>query len=72
MVRMVQDIKEYLLKACSPLKDQVVLKNILTRNIVTNVAVDKLLCYIIEGNAAYAKFISYQLRKNAFDTLNYK
>ena len=46
IVRMMQDIKEHLLKICSPLQDQVVLKNILTGEIVTNVAVDKLLCCI--------------------------
>ena len=46
IVRMMQDIKEHLLKICSPLQDQVVLKNILTKEIVTNVAVDKLLCCI--------------------------
>ena len=45
IVRMMQDIKEHL-KICSPLKDQVVLKNILNGEIVTNVAVDKLLCCI--------------------------
>ena len=54
IIRMVQDIEEYLLKVCSPLQDQVVLKNILSREIVTNVAVDKLLCCLEEGNAAYA------------------
>lgn len=44
---MVQDIEEYLLKVCSPLQDQVVvLKNILTGEIVTNVQVDKLLCCV--------------------------
>ena len=46
IVRMIQAIKEHLLKICSPLQDQVVLKNILTGEIVTNVAVDKLLCCI--------------------------
>ena len=46
IVRMMKDIKEHLLKVCSPLQDQVVLKNILTGEIVTNVAVDKLLCCI--------------------------
>ena len=46
MVRMVQDIEEYLLKVCSPVQDQVVLKNILPGEIVTNAAVDKLLCCI--------------------------
>ena len=46
IVRMMQDIKEHLLKICSPLQDQVVLKNILTGEIVTSVAVDKLLCCI--------------------------
>ena len=48
IVKMVQDIKEYLLKVCSPLQDQVELKNILTGEIVTNVKVDKLLCCIKE------------------------
>lgn len=46
IVNMVQDIEEYLLKVCSPLQDQVALKNILTGEIVTNVNVDKLLCCI--------------------------
>ena len=46
IVRMMQNIKEHLLKICSPLQNQVVLKNILTGEIVTNVAVDKLLCCI--------------------------
>ena len=47
IVRMVQDIEEYLLKVCSPLQTAwVVLMNILTGEIVTNVAVDKLLCCI--------------------------
>lgn len=44
IVRMVQDIAEYLLKVCSTLQDQVVLKNVLTGEIVTNVNIDKLLC----------------------------
>ena len=53
---------EYLLKVCNPLKDQVVLKNILTGDItVTNVNVDKLLCCIKEGNFACAKLKSLSI-----------
>ncbi len=62
---MVQDIEEYLLKVCSPLQDQVALKNILTGEIVTNVQVDKLLCCFQEGSAAYAKYINDRLRKKS-------
>lgn len=62
---MVQDLEEYLLKVCSPLQDQVVLKNILTGEIVTNVKVDQLLCCIKEGSAACAKFINDRLRKKS-------
>ena len=43
IVKMVQGIEEYLLKVCSPLRDQVMLKNVLTGEIVTKVNVDKLL-----------------------------
>ena len=65
IVSMVQDIEEYLLKVCSLLQDQVVLKNILTGEIVTNVAVDKLLCCLEEGKAAYVKFINDRLRRKS-------
>ena len=65
MVRMVQDIEEYLLKVCNPLKDQAVLKNILTGEIVTNINVDKLLCCMKEGNIACTKFIDDRLRKKS-------
>ena len=41
IVKMVQDVEEYLLKVCGPLQDKVVLKNILTKEIVINVTVDK-------------------------------
>ena len=46
VVKMVQDIEEYLLNVCSPLGDQGMLKNVLTGEIVTKVNVDKLLCCI--------------------------
>ena len=72
IVRMMQDIKEHLQKICSPLQDQEVLKNILTGEIVTNVAVDKCVMLYHRNNAAYAKFINDQLRKNVFNTLIYK
>ncbi len=65
IVRMVQDIEEYLLKVCSPLQDQVALKNVLTGEIVTNVNVDKMLCCIKEGSAACAKFIDDRLRNRS-------
>ncbi len=65
IVKMVQDIEEYLLKVCSPLQDQVALKNILTGEIVTNVQVDKLLCCFQEGSAAYAKYVNDRLRKTS-------
>lgn len=65
IVRMVQDIKEYLLKVCNPLQDQAVLKNILIGEVVTTVKVDKLLCCIEEGSAAYAKFINDRLEKKS-------
>ena len=64
-VRMVQDIEEYLLKVCSPLQDQVALKNILTGEIVTNINVDKLLCCMKEGGSACAKFIDDRLRNSS-------
>ena len=65
IVKMVQDIKKYLLKVCSPLQDQVALKHILTGEIVTNVRVDKLLCCLQEGSATYAKYINDRLRKTS-------
>ncbi|KAJ4939550.1 hypothetical protein JOQ06_028998, partial [Pogonophryne albipinna] len=65
IVGMVQDIAEYLLKVCSPLQDQVALKNILTGGIVTNVDIDKLLCCMKEGSAACAKFIDERLRNRS-------
>ena len=46
---MVQDIEEYLLKVCiyvALYRPGIVLKSTLTGEIVTNVAVDKLLCCI--------------------------
>jgi len=57
IVRMVQDIEEYLLKVCCPLQDQVALKNILTGQIVTNVNVNKLLCCMKDGSAANLSMI---------------
>ncbi|KAF3855136.1 hypothetical protein F7725_023191, partial [Dissostichus mawsoni] len=65
IVMMVQDIEEYLQKVCSPLQDQVALKNVLTGEIVTNVNVDKLLCCLTEGSAACAKFIDDRLRNRS-------
>ncbi|KAK5886568.1 hypothetical protein CesoFtcFv8_017590 [Champsocephalus esox] len=65
IVGMVQDIAEYLLKVCSPLQDQVALKNILTGGIVTNVDIDKLLCCMKEGSAACSKFIDERLRNRS-------
>ena len=65
IVGMVQDIEEYLLKVCSPLQDQVALKNVLTGEIVTNVNVDKLLCCIKEGSTACANFIDDRLRNRS-------
>ena len=70
---MMQDIKEHLLKICSHLQDQVVLKNILTGETVTNVrSSGQVIMLYHRGNTAYAKFINDQLRKNVFNTLNYK
>ena len=65
IVGMVQDIEEYLLKVCSPLQDQVALKNVLTGETVTNVNVDKLLCCIKEGSTACANFIDDRLRNRS-------
>ena len=61
IVGMVQGIEEYLLKVCSPLQDQVSLKNVLTGEIVTKVNVDQLVSCMTEGSAAYAKFIDDRL-----------
>ena len=65
IVGMVQDIEEYLLKVCSPLQDQVALKNVITGEIVTKVNVDKLVSCMKEGSAAYAKFIDDRLRNRS-------
>ncbi len=62
IIGMVRDIEQYLLKVCSPLQDQAVLKNILTGEIVTNVKIDKLICCLKEGSDACAKFINDRLR----------
>ena len=43
IVGMVDDIKEYLIKVCSPLQDQATLKNVLTGEIVTKVEVNTFL-----------------------------
>ena len=73
IVKIVQDIKEYFLKVCSPLQDQIALKNTLTGEIVTNIRVDKLLCCLHEGSAAYAKYINDHLRKKvSINTLNHQ
>ena len=65
IVRMAQDIEEYLLKVSNPLQDQVKLKNVLTGEIVTNVDVDKLLSCIEEGKASCAKFIDDRLKNRS-------
>ena len=61
IVRMVQDIEEYLIKVCSPLQDQAVLKNVLTGEIVTKVNVDMFLHCIKKGSAACAEFVDNRL-----------
>lgn len=61
IVRMVQDIEQYLLEVCKPLQDQLALKNVLTGEIVTNINVDKLVCCIKEGSVACAKYINDRL-----------
>ena len=65
VVKMVQDIEEYLLNVCSPLRDQGMLKNVLTGEIVTKVNVDKLLCCITEGSATCAQFTDDRLRNKS-------
>ena len=62
IVKMVQDIEEYLQKVCNPLQDQATLKNILTGEIVTDVSIDKLICCMKEGHEACANFINDRLR----------
>ena len=65
IVKMVQDIEEYLLKVCNPLQDHATLKNILTGEAVTNVNIDKLICCMKEGHEAYANFINDRLRNKS-------
>jgi len=65
IVGMVQDIEQYLLKVCNPLQDQAVLKNILTGEVVTNVKVYNLICYMREGHEAYTRFINDRLIKKS-------
>lgn len=65
MVTMVQEIKEYLLKVCNPLKDQANLKNVITGEIVTNVEVSKLVSCLKDGSTAYAKFIDDRLKERS-------
>ena len=65
IIRMVQDIEQYLLKVCSPLQDQAELKNILTGEVVTNVKIDKLICCMREGHEAYTRFINDRLSKKS-------
>lgn len=65
MLTMVQEIKEYLLKVCNPLKDQANLKNVITGEIVTNVEVSKLVSCLKDGRTAYAKFIDDRLKKRS-------
>ena len=65
IVKMVQDIEEYLLKVCNPLRDQATLKNILTGETVTNVNIDKFVCCMKEGHEAYANFIKDRLRNKS-------
>ena len=63
IVKMVQDIEEYLLKVCNPLQDQAALKNILTGETVTSMNIDRLICCMKEGHEACANFINDRLRK---------
>ena len=65
IIGMVWDIEQYLLKVCNPLQEQVVLRNILTREVVTNVKVDKLICCMREGHEAYTRFINDRLVKKS-------
>ena len=62
IVKMTQDIQEYLLKVCNPLQDQTTLKNILTGEIVTDVSIDKLIDCMKEGHQACANFVNDRLR----------
>ena len=58
IVKMAQDIKGYLLKVYNLLQDQTTLRNILTGENVTDVNINKLICYLKEGHEAYANFIT--------------
>ena len=49
----------------NPLQDQTVLKNILTRGVVTNVKVGKLICCIREGHEAYTRFLNDRLKEKS-------
>ena len=60
---MVQEIKRYLQKVCTPLLHQGAMKNVLTGEIVAKVNVDKLLCCMKEGYRAYDDYVEDRLRR---------
>ena len=60
---MVQEIKQYLRKVCTPILHQGAMKNVLTGEIVTKVNVDKLLCCMKEGGCAYDDYVENQPRR---------
>ena len=60
------------LKVCSPLEDRVVLKNILNGEIVTNVAVDKLLCCITGVMLLMLNLSTMNSKNCEYNILNYK
>ena len=59
---MVQEIKQYLQKVCTPILHQGAMKNVLTGEVVTKVNVDKLLCCMKEGGRAYDDYVENRLR----------
>ena len=71
IVRMVQDIEEYLLKVCSPLQTEWCLR-IFSLEKCDQCCSRQVVMLYHWGNAAYAKFINNQLRKIVFNILNYK
>jgi hypothetical protein len=58
----VQEIEDYLRKACSPFLDLETLKNVVTGETVCKVDVSKLLCCTTIGGAAFTEFIENRLQ----------
>ncbi|KAF3833313.1 hypothetical protein F7725_026978 [Dissostichus mawsoni] len=61
IVMMVQDIEEYLQKVCSPLQDQVALKNVLTGEIVTNHEITNSAFFLVDKDGYLRKSAKSQL-----------